>query len=644
MGCEMRATHVKWFALAILLASACALDDDIKKTPCSPPPSSSGTLPNSPAVFGGEANRADVPPPPLSGGTLAIVTKSSDAYIVASVPEGDAIEVIRVTQNAGWTSTSSRVSLERGAEPGRIVVDGAGRAHIVLRRAGAIVTIDPETATILARRDVCPAPRGIAWDEPSDSLHVVCATGELVTLAAAGGPPTRRIWVDRDLRDVVVLGDRLLVTRFRAAELLTLDASGAVVRRMSLPAPADRTPHVAWRMTRTPYGVAIAYQLHLRAAIDVRPEATAPTPYGSSPGPTRGTGPLVVADVVFTRDGAAFQAEALGPVATPAFDLAFGHNGLVALNAGTVGSSVSIRLGGPVPNGAFPLSVSGRQAPAMAIGKPTTSSAFEIVAVQTREPATVQVFAPVPLMPAFDGGPPPPPGGPVAYDRVLTAPIAGVSDTGFDIFHTPTSAGIACASCHPEGGDDGHVWRFITKNTPPTPPTCVTNNAPAPALLRRTQSLRGGISQTAPLHWDGDMPGMNEIASEVFTRRMGGGSVTWYQREILARWIDSIPSLPPRVDLDPARVASGRAIFGGSGQCASCHAGATLTNNATLDVGRGPLQVPGLIGVGNRAPFLHDGCAKTLLDRFDPACGGDHHGAALSDAEKSDIVTYLESL
>jgi hypothetical protein len=72
-----------------------------------------------------------------------------------------------------------------------------------------------------------------------------------------------------------------------------------------------------------------------------------------------------------------------------------------------------------------------------------------------------------------------------------------------------------------------------------------------------------------------------------------------------------------------------------------------MTNNTPVDVGTGgEFQVPSLIGVGYRAPFIHTGCAKTLRDRFDPECGGDKHGNTkdLSDAQIDDLTAYLESL
>jgi CxxC motif-containing protein (DUF1111 family) len=93
--------------------------------------------------------------------------------------------------------------------------------------------------------------------------------------------------------------------------------------------------------------------------------------------------------------------------------------------------------------------------------------------------------------------------------------------------------------------------------------------------------------------------------------------------------------------------ASGRrAAFESSG-CASCHNGDLLTNNQLVNVGTGgKFKVPSLQGVGARAPFMHDGCANTLMDRFVTCGGGDLHGAtsALSQTQLTDLVEYLDSL
>jgi len=60
------------------------------------------------------------------------------------------------------------------------------------------------------------------------------------------------------------------------------------------------------------------------------------------------------------------------------------------------------------------------------------------------------------------------------------------------------------------------------------------------------------------------------------------------------------------------------------------------------------LQVPTLKGLKFRGPFMHDGGAPTVKERFTkPKCGGgDEHGTVsqLSDAQVNDLTAYLETL
>ncbi|HSK04142.1 MAG TPA: c-type cytochrome, partial [Kofleriaceae bacterium] len=152
-------------------------------------------------------------------------------------------------------------------------------------------------------------------------------------------------------------------------------------------------------------------------------------------------------------------------------------------------------------------------------------------------------------------------------------------------------------------------------------------------------------------HWSGDMLSLDELMDDVFAVRMGGGDVASHQKRALATWLGRIPAPAPGPVASEAAVARGRAIFESSeAACATCHNGALLTNNLLVDVGTGDrFKVPSLVGVGARAPFMHDGCAPTLTERFTlgPACGGgDAHGRTshLSGAQIADLVAYLESL
>jgi hypothetical protein len=204
-------------------------------------------------------------------------------------------------------------------------------------------------------------------------------------------------------------------------------------------------------------------------------------------------------------------------------------------------------------------------------------------------------------------------------------------DTGHEVFHAGTGGGLACAGCHPEGGDDGRVWTF------------------AGVGPRRTQNLRGGLLATAPFHWDGRFSDVSPLLEDVFHGRMSGPRLAPDQSMAVRHWLDTIPPIPHGAPLDQAAVARGAALFNDAViGCTSCHAGAHFTNNATVDVGTGgAFQVPSLVGVAFRAPYMHSGCVSSLLDRFwNPCAGGESHGQTrgLSGTQLGDLVSYLETL
>ncbi|HKU40340.1 MAG TPA: cytochrome-c peroxidase, partial [Polyangiales bacterium] len=66
-------------------------------------------------------------------------------------------------------------------------------------------------------------------------LRVACVDGTLVEVDAAAGAITKTFHLQRDLRDVIVRGDRLLVTRFRSAQLLEVDPSDGRVLATRVP-------------------------------------------------------------------------------------------------------------------------------------------------------------------------------------------------------------------------------------------------------------------------------------------------------------------------------------------------------------------------------------------------------------------------
>jgi hypothetical protein len=148
--------------------------------------------------------------------------------------------------------------------------------------------LDPKAGTIVMRRSVCALPRGLAYDASADRLLVACAGGELLTFTTTGSTAERSLKLQPDLRDVVVDGSRVMVSRFRSAQVIVLDSAGTVVETM---APASFTstqvhngstfgPAVAWRMVSKPGGGAV--MVHQRGLDDV---------VGDSPGGYGGLSP-----------------------------------------------------------------------------------------------------------------------------------------------------------------------------------------------------------------------------------------------------------------------------------------------------------------------------------------------------------------
>lgn len=623
---------------------------------------------------------------PITGGTM-IVT-SDGARAVISDPDRDRIVQIDLATE----SILAETSLELGAEPGRLVEDSAHRVHVALRRGNALVTVDAAGA-IVDRRTACVEPRGLAYDAGKDQIHVACASGELVSFAAAGGAAVRSLRLERDLRDVVVQGTNLVVTRFRTAEILTLDETGAIITRVAPPtvprfdfggiafgngSGSDQPPpempggggsgqfdapaSTAWRTIAMPDGrLVMSHQRRVKSVLD----SEQPGGYGGD----CGGGPIEDAVTVVAPGEAPRPALRIGNGALPV-DIAASVAGdkIAVVTAGsrmvTVVPSVMLsnpdedRCEPPEPtpcgnegsgSGGFPDAGPGtggdlppsdgqkmgeccedkdqngrcddddededEDGDSARLGPPTSiawTPSGDLLIFYPEAPAIIVRSA----------------GGPLAHRIAL--PGTAHNDQGRNVFHQQTRIGVACASCHPEGRDDGIVWDFAVDGQ------------------RRTQSLAGNILERAPYHWSADESSLPVLLDDVFAKRMSGGTLTSGQKAALGPWLNRVPA-PQSVVADAAAVERGRQIFeSGDVGCVACHSGPLLTNNQRTNVGTGGLfKTPSLVGVGARAPFLHDGCAATLMDRFGVCNAGPGvHGdtSNLSPEQLGDLVQYLESL
>jgi hypothetical protein len=577
----------------------------------------------------GPAVSASVPPRPVSGGTLLVLHDGSAA--VASDPDRDVVYVV----DAKTRTVRATAALWAGDEPGRLVEDAAGLVHVALRRGGAVVTIDPTTGLIKQRQAVCATPRGLAYEPSSDLVHVACAEGTLVSLRAGGGGVFRSVTLPRDLRDVVVTGaGKLLVSTFKTADVLAVDATGAVTstarppRRQGLSSftgqPRTLSPAVAWRMVAV--GDSDALLLHQRGLDDtvvpapggyssgkgcdgiVESTATVISPNASPPTSAALGFVTLAVDVAVSPDGQTMAVAAAGNTHAPLASIVQMPIASLTQNAG------GCMFGGPPPP--VPPGMNGAAPNATPPAPPPTGQVVSVayaangtLFAQLRDPAALWTS---------DG------------QGLISLSTEPTTDTGHELFHVDAGGGIACASCHPEGGEDGRTWNFACLGP------------------RRTQALRGGLSGTEPFHWDGDMRNFTDLVQAVFVGRMSGPQPSPDQTAAMLHWLDSIPELPNPPPTAPTAVERGRTLFNSASVgCSACHAGPHLTNNATVDVGTGMLvQVPSLRGVGWRAPFLHNGCAPTLADRFGSCGGGDKHGhtSQLQTADIADLTAYLETL
>jgi len=590
--------------------------------------------------------------------------------VVAADPDRDRIYVIDPE-----TAVYQTITVDKGSEPGRVVVDGSSTAHVVLRNKGAVVAIDLKTAKVVRQTSVCSQPRGLALDHDKAALLVACASGELTTLSATTHAELSRSFIALDLRDVVVTktGERF-VSRYRSAELLKLSPDGKVAstsapllaQEVRLPssgpspladndgrsqnacvasAPSSSSPPRKQAVTMSPTlawkTVAGADGLPLMVHQQSQNEEVVIQQAGGYGGGNAScdtiTHPAVTKYDDTGAPGLALRVNAPGSIVDVAASpdgkwLAMAQPG--AYLRGARGSvTVASTDGSPLSNASAPVDAGVGRAQGCSIG-PEWGADIQATAVTfdpdgnlyafSREPAQLSVFT---VTSQDTGG--------VSLEQTLALSLSDipVRDTGHDLFHADVGTGLSCTSCHGEALDDGHVWNF-------------QDSGP-----RRTQNIRGGLLSTLPLHWEGDLATFPDLVNEVMTRRMGGFGVQPQYADALAKWIDKTPAL--RLEQAPtpdssAAVARGKALFESAQvACASCHTGATTTNNQSVDVGTGGLfQVPSLLGLALHAPFMHDGCAKTLAERFDPACGGAKHGntAQLSDAETRDLVSYLETL
>jgi mono/diheme cytochrome c family protein len=209
---------------------------------------------------------------------------------------------------------------------------------------------------------------------------------------------------------------------------------------------------------------------------------------------------------------------------------------------------------------------------------------------------------------------------------------------GRELFYATNNAevsasGVACASCHIGGRDDGQTW-------------------PTEAGPRQTPMLAGRLDRTAPYGWAGQAQDLHAYLQSTFAR-LGGKSLLSSDEDALIAYMRSIP--PPRFKVKDATSADrGKQIFqSAEAGCAGCHAPGqgVFTDTERHDVKSragidttAEIDTPSLLYIGGSAPYFHDGRYASLAALLDGVDGTMGHTKQLSDAQRGDLLAYLQSI
>jgi cytochrome c peroxidase len=235
-----------------------------------------------------------------------------------------------------------------------------------------------------------------------------------------------------------------------------------------------------------------------------------------------------------------------------------------------------------------------------------------------------------------------------------------------------TSGGLACAGCHPDGRDDGHVWheaKFNTKDGSNVNFVGTADNFPEEdrvrGVARRTPMLAGRVMAAGPYGWHGESPDLPARLVAGFGLHRWGGIPKHEPQNLDARALRLAAFLrrglapPPREhrELD-AIEQRGREVFTSEvARCSKCHVPETeytdrlayplakLPTRAGFDEeAKAEFKTPSLGFVAGHPPYFHDGSSETLeqlVQRNNDRMGKTNH---LSADDRAALVAFLRTL
>jgi hypothetical protein len=521
------------------------------------------------------------------------------------------------------TSTVRHVALPDGARPGAIELMGT-TAWVVLEGSHGVASIDSQTGSVARFYPTCPAPADLALD--GADVWVACASGEVVKVSNGAmstvhvaGVPAR----------IAVAQGKVWVA-FADATLARVDLTG-VLHQARPQAPffsaQPLSANTSRRLVVKPGGgLVMLHQQSVEGELDVGgdPGSAGPLPVdsegadGGSEYSGSGACPMPASSgAVSESDGDGNFTPGQTLPTTLALDEAVSPQGVQAVADPSAGQVVLL-TGGETPIGIDCANGGSDAAPLLMPGASSVAFGSDGKLLVLKAGATLSL---------------------ARVDITTRTTLTEVSlrsrtvPAGFMLFHAsprpdqPTVPNVACASCHPAGLNNGATLTID-------------------GVKHKVMTVGGHLSGMQNVHWD-NQSFQAAVIDGTWQKNMGGRALTATEGQSLAAFVSQL-QLPSPPTGDAVQVAGGRAAFDKAG-CATCHSPSThYTNNLQADVGRGLHRVPSLVGLAYSAPYMSDGCAKTLEQRFDdPMCGGGtQHGhvEVLSPVEHAALIAFLKTL
>jgi cytochrome c peroxidase len=206
-----------------------------------------------------------------------------------------------------------------------------------------------------------------------------------------------------------------------------------------------------------------------------------------------------------------------------------------------------------------------------------------------------------------------------------------------------TDGWYSCHSCHYEGHTNA-----VTMDT---------RNDGSNGTYKMVLSLRN-LHQTGPWFWHGWQKDLKGALARSLVETMQGPEPTSEDVEQLSAYLETLAPPPsswrgPDGSLSEQAQRGEQVFRSAAANCTACHSGSYFTDGEIHDVGLASeydkydgYNTPTLIGLANRARYLHHGRALSLddllVDLHSPAkVSGTRE---LTDEERADLVAYLKAL